>query len=474
MVKKFLKKKIFDILFYYGLNIYKLSEFEKNIISINKEVDLKKKNILINKFRLKYDDHWLPYYKKLLFLHSKEPISFIKYLDKFDSINNKFIKENKCINSKYEIIDTSVYFGSIGNYYALETLIKANLLKIRSNKTLIILIPNNAKVNNSYLFKCFSKYFRIINYEHKDFHIYKNIEKSIHTPLGLILSINNKSLQMDIASNVIENIILNRNKTLNILKIDKIDKNKGYSILKKNKINVKKWIVTLHVRESSFRGENIFNTNERHRSSNINDYLLACKYIVKSGGIVFRMGDKSMSYFPKINGVIDYAHSNIKSEFMDIFLASQSKFCIGTASGYFRIPRYFGRPVILTNTASFVPLYSLKNIDLFLPRMIKNIENHQLLSFNECLSPEIGLLWNDNHYEIKKLITIPNTDKEILEATKEMIILVNSKKVPKKNILQLKFDQIANSKGVMYNGKKVKNLSIISSFFIKKYERYLF
>ncbi len=473
MIKKFLKKNFFDILFYFSLNIQKISVFEKYILLINKEINLKKKYDLICKFQNEYSNHWLPYYKKLSYYHYKDQKYFIKYIETFHKKNNKFINNNLSFNSDFEIIDTSVYFGSIGNYYALETLIKANKIKIRANKQIIIIIPKNTKVNNSYLFKCFSKYFKIINHDHKDFHIYKNIEKSIHTPLGLILSIKNKSLQMDIASNIIENIIFNKKKSLNILNINKIDKVEGYRILKKNKINIKKWIVTLHVREASFRGENIFNTNERYRSSNPKNYVLACKEIVKAGGIVFRMGDKNMSKFPRVNGVIDYAHSNFRSEFMDIFLASQSKFCVGTSSGYFRIPRYFGRPVLLTNISSYVQLFSLKNKDLFLPRMIKYKENNKFLNFGKCLSPEIGLLWNDNQYNKKKLITIPNTDEEILEATKEMINNVIKKNSYKKDKFQIKFDYIANNKGELYNENKVRNLSTISKFFANKYAKYL-
>ena len=41
-----------------------------------------------------------------------------------------------------------------------------------------------------------------------------------------------------------------------------------------------------------------------------------------------------MTPLPNINGLIDYPFSNLKSEFMDIFLAATSKFVVGTASGF--------------------------------------------------------------------------------------------------------------------------------------------
>ena len=74
-----------------------------------------------------------------------------------------------------------------------------------------------------------------------------------------------------------------------------------------------------------------------------------------------------------MKNVIDYAHADIKSEFMDIFLAAKSKFCVGTDLGYFRVPRFFGVPVILTNAPTSIIYYSLKSRDLYLPRLIKKV-----------------------------------------------------------------------------------------------------
>ena len=58
------------------------------------------------------------------------------------------------------------------------------------------------------------------------------------------------------------------------------------------------------------------------------------KEVISRGGAVFRVGDKSMTPLPKTKGLIDYPFSNLKSDFMDIFLAATSKFVVGTASGY--------------------------------------------------------------------------------------------------------------------------------------------
>ena len=49
-----------------------------------------------------------------------------------------------------------------------------------------------------------------------------------------------------------------------------------------------------------------------------------------------------MTKLPKIHGLIDYPFTNLKSEIMDVFFASQCKFCLGTSSGYYSLPIFLG------------------------------------------------------------------------------------------------------------------------------------
>ena len=76
------------------------------------------------------------------------------------------------------------------------------------------------------------------------------------------------------------------------------------------------WFVTCHVREPFYKDR------DDYRDSDISSFFLAFKEIVANGGWVIRMGDKSMSPIPKMNNVIDYATSEHKSDWMDIFLCA--------------------------------------------------------------------------------------------------------------------------------------------------------
>ena len=125
----------------------------------------------------------------------------------------------------------------------------------------------------------------------------------------------------------------------------------GLQALKQLGVPGDAWYVTLHVREPGFRGPE--GTTEDWRNANPLDYIKAIKAVTKAGGWVFRMGDPSMTPLPKMPQVIDYALNEIRCDWMDIFLGATCKFLIGTGSGYYHIPAFFGVPCIMTNFPGF-------------------------------------------------------------------------------------------------------------------------
>ena len=75
--------------------------------------------------------------------------------------------------------------------------------------------------------------------------------------------------------------------------------------------------------------------------------------VVTRGGWAIRIGDKGMTPFAAMPGVIDYAHADFKSDWMDIFLLAQCRFFVGSPSGPAQVPHLFGVPTVYTN---WIPL----------------------------------------------------------------------------------------------------------------------
>ena len=156
------------------------------------------------------------------------------------------------------------------------------------------------------------------------------------------------------------------------------------------------WFVTLHVREG-LKGK----TQENFRNSNPLNFVKAVQTITNKGGFVFRMGDNKSSKMPKNEKFFDYAHSQYKSELLDIFLAAKSKFCIGTPSGFYPVASTFGVPVLLTNLAQFTTLLSLNMHDIVIPRLIKNKRDSKYLKFKTIFSGPFLWFYSDQQFKKK-------------------------------------------------------------------------
>jgi putative glycosyltransferase (TIGR04372 family) len=108
-------------------------------------------------------------------------------------------------------------------------------------------------------------------------------------------------------------------------------------------------LVSLHVREPGWHvahGEAL-----NIRDADIADYGAAIGYLQGRGIRVIRLGDPTMTPLPAAMTAFDYAHSTLKADWMDVYLAARCRFHIGTASGMSFIPTLFGRPVLFTNYA---------------------------------------------------------------------------------------------------------------------------
>lgn len=106
------------------------------------------------------------------------------------------------------------------------------------------------------------------------------------------------------------------------------------------------WIATLHVRNTYDRAKD---KSTHARNADIQSYELAVKAVNARGGFVVRLGDKRMPEANFGSGFIDYAHSELKGDFLDILLLSQARFHIGTDSGLSILPGIFAIPCAYTN-----------------------------------------------------------------------------------------------------------------------------
>jgi putative glycosyltransferase (TIGR04372 family) len=115
----------------------------------------------------------------------------------------------------------------------------------------------------------------------------------------------------------------------------------------------------------------------------------AIREVVARGGYVIRLGDSSMRPLPKEKGIVDYALSNAKSEFMDLFLCGTCQFFIGTNSGLGLVPPIFGVSCAMSNWSP-VGLPQWYPGDTYIPKLIYSTTLGRLMTFQEMLFSDAG------------------------------------------------------------------------------------
>lgn len=168
-------------------------------------------------------------------------------------------------------------------------------------------------------------------------------------------------------------------------------------------------------------------TYHDYRDADINSYQMAVQYLVDQGYYVIRMGKSVKEAFVFNHPhVIDYAMSDFRSDFLDIYLSAHCFFFISTCSGLDSIARIFRKPLLVTNLG--LPDFDIWHPwNLFIPKKIFNKKNNRFLTFKEMKYILKKMMPRKNIPEVLKennLCFVNNTAIEIKDVVKEMVQLL--------------------------------------------------
>src|SRR3990167_2181049 len=169
-----------------------------------------------------------------------------------------------------------------------------------------------------------------------------------------------------------------------------------------------------------------------YRDVDINNYKETALFLAEKGYYVVRVGKYVEKPFDVDHlNVIDYAGSNFRSDFLDIYLAAKCYFFVANSSGLDSVPQLFRKPVLVCNVATFFEVQTWDPVKLFLPKNLIHSKTKRIISFNETLRIFSSLLERKKiHYQILQendLEFVENSPKEILAAVKEMLLLLEGK-----------------------------------------------
>jgi putative glycosyltransferase (TIGR04372 family) len=133
-----------------------------------------------------------------------------------------------------------------------------------------------------------------------------------------------------------------------------------------------------------------------------------------------------MSPAPNIPGLIDYALSAHKQDWMDLFLAANCKFFLGSNSGAFAMSTVFGRPSAVVGLAPLTALPFGVN-DLGIPMLYKSDELDRVLTFKKIMESPLSTYRLTEEFEKVGISLVHNTSEEILDLTIEQLERVQGK-----------------------------------------------
>lgn len=175
-------------------------------------------------------------------------------------------------------------------------------------------------------------------------------------------------------------------------------------------------IVLIHVRETNRRNHLGYHVLTEVRNAKIETYYLAVRYLVSRGYQIIRMGDSGMMPSRPIEGMLDYPFSNIKSDYMDIFLSSICKMMIGTSSGMSHVPMLFNKRILYTNWMPFGDfLFSRKSMTIT-KTLYRNGDRIPFLTMNR----EFRGVYNRLLFDLNDVVVVDNSPEDILQAVQDM------------------------------------------------------
>lgn len=185
-------------------------------------------------------------------------------------------------------------------------------------------------------------------------------------------------------------------------------------------INIKEiWFCVLHVRES-------INENDT-KLSNLSNYLPAISSVIASGGYVFRIGTGVLSELPKIPHLFDFSDidDNPNSIYLHAYLIKHCRFMITTHSGPRALAFALAKPTLSVNLVGPSQSFFSSPLSLNVPKHY--FKGARELSLREVLSSRFGFAETGKGDYFEDGVTIEeNSPQELLEATREMLALLQS------------------------------------------------
>jgi putative glycosyltransferase (TIGR04372 family) len=213
------------------------------------------------------------------------------------------------------------------------------------------------------------------------------------------------------------------NQTKSHISFTELENEKGAAFLNKIGLRPEDKYVCLIIRDPAYKTKYFPTLPENqttYRNSDPSTYVSTVQYLLEKGYWVLRMGklvEKPMDI--KHSRFLDYACSDLKSDFLDIWLNANCHYAFSNGSGLDEVLKTFRKPLLHVNIYPLTETMSgLKNVLTIFKHSV-DADTGKGLSLNEMIKRGIFGMNMDHQFKAKNIIIENNTSEEILNALKE-------------------------------------------------------
>jgi putative glycosyltransferase (TIGR04372 family) len=159
-----------------------------------------------------------------------------------------------------------------------------------------------------------------------------------------------------------------------------------------------------------------------YRNCSIDKFMLMAEELTKKGYFIIRVGylvsDLMETENPKI---IEYDHHGFRTELLDIYLAANCSYLVGSDTGYFGIPGWgFRKPVVYVNFSIFIDLEPWLSTWLFVFRKLWLKSEKRFMTVQEMFESGAASFVLTSQFESAGIEVTENTPEDILDVVEEM------------------------------------------------------
>jgi putative glycosyltransferase (TIGR04372 family) len=370
----------------------------------------------------------------------------------------------------FRILNAGPIFSTIGNTLTLDAWIKSGILGLRPPwRSLIPVEPGlKGRAANQCLLDYWKKYYDFVE-DPTELSRLKPLIDDLRIPHDYYIPCGEKIAPYTHSAAVWIQSEWEKQGRQPLLQLEDEHRQRGWDMLERMGVPRNSWFVTSHVRENGFKSKESF------RDSAIATYFDSYREVTSRGGWVIRLGDASMKPLPPMPQVIDYALSPAKCDWMDVFLLGAARFMIGTSSGPTTVSYTFGVPVAMTNNLPSAATY-LGRQDIFLPRLMRRIDDNSLLNLEELMTlPHSMASWDTIFTNVLGVDVIPNSSEEITDLVKEMLTKLDGplSYSEEEEALQQRFKSLTAEREAMIGFPGFEIQCRLGASFLDKYQHLL-